>query len=401
MFLRRVFCLGLAALVVVLSACGSSSSGSTSSQPLTVGVVLPLTSNIGFIGQGELFALNKAVARVNSSGGILGRKVNVLTALDSAGDPAKALLAAQQIIDSDHPDFMIPDGLTTTTVPILPYTTKAKIVTMGTGVGPNTGDAKLFPYNYDQYPPNISAVTALVAAAKQVGGSTPKVGVLFSSDTYSQSLVAPLQDALSKAQIPVAAVQSFGSGAASMTVQASKLRDAGTNVILFDTATNINDSGTVLHAVQDIGWNDVKVVMTGYNAQANTLVPAGLAPRTFAINAALGLIGATGSTSNFVTLMSGQPSPFAASAATWNAIFLWKWAAEKAGSVSGAKVAAELNRLYQTPDSQLPAELVEYTNPEFSPTDHSLDNAKITWALIPYPQSHTDGTFTGSLLPTS
>ncbi|MGH7691326.1 MAG: ABC transporter substrate-binding protein [Candidatus Dormibacteria bacterium] len=91
----------LAGISLVLAGCGGTAATSTNSKPVTVGISLALTGDYSGIGQGELQGYRLWQSYINSHGGLLGRKVQLLVA-DDASDPNTAVSNYQDFITKDH-----------------------------------------------------------------------------------------------------------------------------------------------------------------------------------------------------------------------------------------------------------------------------------------------------------
>jgi ABC-type branched-subunit amino acid transport system substrate-binding protein len=92
-----------AGVVMVLTACGASSSGgsgsgggqstggSSSSKPIVIGEIGGTTGAYGSTGQAVVNGTKMAVDKINASGGILGRQITLMTANDAASATTAAL----------------------------------------------------------------------------------------------------------------------------------------------------------------------------------------------------------------------------------------------------------------------------------------------------------------------
>jgi branched-chain amino acid transport system substrate-binding protein len=93
---------------LVATACSSSSSGSvassgstgnaSSSQPIQIGAILPITGTLSYYGTEYQRGMELAATEINSSGGINGRKVQ-FTYTDDAGNTSTALSAVRRYHD--------------------------------------------------------------------------------------------------------------------------------------------------------------------------------------------------------------------------------------------------------------------------------------------------------------
>lgn len=89
----------LACLVLAVAACGGNgegTSGSTGSQTIKVGLIVSLTGNYTPLGSEDKKAVELAVEQVNGTGGLLGRKVELITRDDKTA-PDQGIVAYNQI----------------------------------------------------------------------------------------------------------------------------------------------------------------------------------------------------------------------------------------------------------------------------------------------------------------
>lgn len=75
-------------------------------EPLTLGFMMPLTGQYGFLGQAVEPSIRMVVDRVNEMGGIDGRPVE-LSIEDTMGQPDQGLVAARQQINANDVDMLI------------------------------------------------------------------------------------------------------------------------------------------------------------------------------------------------------------------------------------------------------------------------------------------------------
>lgn len=76
-----------AGLLLMTAACGSAGTASSSSGPVKIGVVAPLTGPFAPLGLGDKAAIEQEVARINADGGVLGRKLEVTIKDDKTDVP--------------------------------------------------------------------------------------------------------------------------------------------------------------------------------------------------------------------------------------------------------------------------------------------------------------------------
>lgn len=103
---RRLAVLVTSAVAVTgaVAGCGSGSSSGGSSDPIKIGIVVPLSGQLASYGKGAKAGIKFVTKQINSAGGIKsldGRKIKLVVA-DTATDPSDATSAIRRMIDKEH-----------------------------------------------------------------------------------------------------------------------------------------------------------------------------------------------------------------------------------------------------------------------------------------------------------
>ena len=94
---------GTLALSLAVAACGAAEGGTaTSSDPIKIGVVVPLTGPFSPLGTGDKAAIEQEVARINADGGVLGRDLEVTIKDDKTDVPQSVTEFNQLAADRDY-----------------------------------------------------------------------------------------------------------------------------------------------------------------------------------------------------------------------------------------------------------------------------------------------------------
>ena len=126
---RRVMIL-IVAVMVALATAGAGPSGlGAQGRPLVVGVPGPMQLPVG---QGINYGLQLAAGEINAAGGILGRKVTVVPE-DEAETPEVGLAAMRKLLDSDKVDVLIGGQTSGVVLAQLPQIARAKTIYLGVG----------------------------------------------------------------------------------------------------------------------------------------------------------------------------------------------------------------------------------------------------------------------------
>jgi branched-chain amino acid transport system substrate-binding protein len=105
----------LASLAAVLLAAGAASA----QEPIRIGAFLSVTGGAAFLGDPEQKTLELYVEKLNAAGGVLGRKLQ-LVSYDSAGDAEKARTFVKRLIEQDKVDVIVGGSTTGETMAVVP-----------------------------------------------------------------------------------------------------------------------------------------------------------------------------------------------------------------------------------------------------------------------------------------
>jgi branched-chain amino acid transport system substrate-binding protein len=104
---RRLAAVTAATTVLALAACsgGTSSSGSTSTQPIKIGISLSLSGDFSADGKAFQQGYQLWADDINAKGGLLGRQVT-LDVVNDASSPVQVVTNYQKLISVDHVDLV-------------------------------------------------------------------------------------------------------------------------------------------------------------------------------------------------------------------------------------------------------------------------------------------------------
>jgi branched-chain amino acid transport system substrate-binding protein len=212
----------------------------------------PLSSAAVAENQGVQFAVNE----INQSGGILGRKIELLTR-DTAGDPTKAVNFAQQLAFSDKVHFVIGPVNSGEGLGATPILARAGIPNIVIGSIDQLTDAKKYPRAFRVINTNtqwISTANNYTLNKLQL----KRIAVVGDTTGYGTSSAKTAEELLAKAGIkPVYSVL-LDPNKTDLSDELAKAKAAGAEVIMpWSAATGL--LGRLLNARGDMGW-DVPVV---------------------------------------------------------------------------------------------------------------------------------------------
>ena len=238
-------------------ACLCLLAGTASAQePVRVGWLSSLTGPLSSAAIAENQGVVFAVEEINRAGGILGRKVELLTR-DTAGDPVKAVNLAQQLVFADKVQFVIGpvnSGEALATIPVL---ARAGIPNIVIGSLDELINPARYPLAFRTINTNSQWVASANAYALDVL-KRRKVAIIGDTSGYGTASSKAAAALLEKAGVtPVYSVL-VDANKTDLTDEMTKARAAGADVVMpWSAATGL--CARILNTRGDMGW-DVPVV---------------------------------------------------------------------------------------------------------------------------------------------
>lgn len=397
------FLRSIAAVSLALAAHASFAQG----KPFLLGVTLPKTGAASHIGLAIESGMQVGVKQINDEGGIGGRKIELLVR-DSATNPQRAVLAAKELIEEKKVDFLYPEVISGLTLAVLPYTTEKKMVTLSMGAATKIGDPKEFPYSFQYADAASRRPPAMAAALQKLGGK--KVGILVANNPATVGTGEILAEVLPKKYgMQVVGLKQFPVETKDLTANLQAMKDAGADIIAFDTPSRDN-ARVVMLGMQTLGWK-AKVVsgLSVLSGDMNALIPAPVHDQFYAVNHRVGT--RTGNTTpeiqKFVAELrkQGPINNFALAAEGRDVVWMIKYIHEKAqkekGNTSPDSLKAVMESIGTATDFPARYSLV-LGNPKWTAADHTTVNADYSklWGLVKAGVP-VDGMYDGEELPTT
>ena len=200
--------------------------------PIKIGSFLAVTGPASFLGDPEKKTLELYVEKINASGGVLGRQLQ-LTVYDTGGDAKQAATFARRLIDDDKVDFIIGGSTTGDTMAAVPLVERAEIPFISLGGGSVIVDP-VKKWVFKTPHTDRLAVEKVYADMKKNGLS--KVGLIAGDGGFDKSCLANAQSAelLGEFGVSVVAVETYSKDDKDVTPQLTKLKSTpGIQAILF------------------------------------------------------------------------------------------------------------------------------------------------------------------------
>jgi ABC-type branched-subunit amino acid transport system substrate-binding protein len=182
---------GACAAATLIAACASSGS-SNSSGPVTYGVLSCFTGRLASLGQAMLQGAKVAQSEVNSAGGVLGRKVQLVTG-DTSCDVADGVTAVNQMLTKSISGVIGPE--TQEINGVEPILRNNHIVDEFQG-GDTARDHQTDPYFFRDSPSDSQLGVAMALYAHNQGYQ--RAVMLFYSDPAAQTFLKPVSTTFTK-----------------------------------------------------------------------------------------------------------------------------------------------------------------------------------------------------------
>lgn len=248
---RRTF---VASAALVAGATCIPALAQLSGDPVRLGALVSVTG-VPANGMTSMAGYKLAVDEINKSGGILGRKVDLIVG-DDANDPTQAVTAVKRMISKDKIQALVGPMVSQATLAVAPILTEAKIANISVS-GSSALTPKVAPYHFSLY---TSVESGSVAMTEYIVNTLQAKSAAILTDTGSQGKAAQedLQRILPARGVKITGAQQHEPHITDMTSQLLSLRRGNPDVLVLVSSTG-DDAGSILKGLDEVGWK-VKVV---------------------------------------------------------------------------------------------------------------------------------------------
>jgi branched-chain amino acid transport system substrate-binding protein len=343
-------------------------------------------------GQAAVLGMEAAIADINAAGGVLGKKLSLITR-DDVSQPPKSIQNMSDLVDNEKVVAVFGPTNSGNAMAWKHIANQKKIPVLG-NVGSGTDITKPMSPGADNYMFRVSMVdrqqvAALMAYVKKNAATSKVVGLMAETTGYGQGGLKDMEEIAALQGIKPAAIERFGVGDTDMTSQLSKMKSAGVDtVVVWAQGTPI---AQLIRSMEKINYFPLTLTswaadnITFYDAAGKTLAEKPIFMRTVSETktpAQQKLFDRIGSKLK-------APGSFSFALHGYDSVLILTQAIKQANSTDGAAVRTALEEL-KTPVAGL---LKTYDQP-FSKANHEALTAKdlvwIRWKdgkLLPY----TDG----------
>lgn len=193
----------------------------TEDEAFRIGALLPLTGGAAAYGENARDGIALAVEKINISGGVLGRPVEIVVE-DSQGEPRPALSAFQKLISFDNVFLVIGDITSSATLAISAVANREKVLVISPGASsPNITEAG--SYVFRTWPSDVLEAATMAKYAQHQGFKTVSIlhinndyGVAFAKEFVRRFAGSPLYS--------VPSTEAFEQGSVDFRAHLTKIR---------------------------------------------------------------------------------------------------------------------------------------------------------------------------------
>jgi branched-chain amino acid transport system substrate-binding protein len=211
---------------------------------------------------------------INDSGGINGRKLNLIQ-YDDAYSPPKTVEQVRKLVEGDEVLFAFQLIGTAANAAVQKYLNAKKVPQLLTSTGASRfSDPQGAPWTI-AYNPNYQSEARIYAKYILANHPNARIGILYQNDDMGRDYIAGLKSGLGdKAASMIVGEVSYETTDPTVDSQVVKLKSLGAD-LLFDASTP-KWGAQAIKKVAELGWNPVHILDINASPVSATLKPAGL-----------------------------------------------------------------------------------------------------------------------------
>ncbi len=205
-------------------------SGTAAAQePIKIGAFLSVTGGASFLGDPEQKTLEMYVERLNAAGGVLGRKVQLIS-YDSAGDAEKARTFTKRLIEQDKVDVIVGGSTTGETMAAVPLVEAAQVPFISlAGAVVIIEPVKKWVFKT----PHTDRMACEKIFTDMKARNMTKLALISGAGGFDRSLRAQCLAVAPKFGVEIVADESYGAADTDMTAQLTKIKNtAGVQAVM-------------------------------------------------------------------------------------------------------------------------------------------------------------------------
>ena len=206
--------------LVALAAGATLAFAAHAQAPIKIGAFLSVTGPAAFLGDPEQKTLELYVEKINAAGGVLGRKLQ-LVSYDSAGDADKARTFVKRLIEEDKVDAIVGGSTTGETMAVIPLVEQAGVPFISlAGAVVIVEPVKKWVFKT----PHTDRMACEKIFVDMKARNISKIGLISGSGGFDKSMRAQCLEVAKNYGIGIVADETYGAKDTDMTAQLTKMR---------------------------------------------------------------------------------------------------------------------------------------------------------------------------------
>jgi len=216
-------------LLVSLAAMLLAAGAATAQEPVRIGAFLAVTGGAAFLGDPEQKTLELYVEKLNAAGGVLGRKLQ-LVSYDSAGDAEKARTFVKRLIEQDKVDVIVGGSTTGETMAVVPLVEAAGMPFISlAGAVVITEPVKKWVFKT----PHTDRMACERIFLDMRARNIQRIGLISGAGGFDKSMRGECLRVAPTYKVQIVADEAYGGGDTDMTAQLTKIKNtAGVQAVL-------------------------------------------------------------------------------------------------------------------------------------------------------------------------
>jgi len=216
-------------LAVLAASCVLFAGAAVAQEPIKIGAFLAVTGPAASLGDPEQKTLEHYVGKINAAGGVLGRKLQ-LVSYDSAGDAEKARTFAKRLIEQDKVDMIVGGTSTGETMAVIPLVEAAQMPFISlAGAVVIVEPVKKWVFKM----PHSDRMACEKIFIDMQSRKLSKIALISGPGGFDKSMRAECLKLNKQYGIDVVADETYGGGDTDMTAQLTKIKNtAGVQAVL-------------------------------------------------------------------------------------------------------------------------------------------------------------------------
>lgn len=221
-------------------------------EPIRVGLNLPLSGPVGFLGQDERDGYELALEEINRKGGVLGRPLRLFYA-DNQCSPTEGVNAHRKLLDLDKVVVTIGGACSSATLAFMPLVEQARVpnlvqsatnpeITRRAGVG---GNVWIFRLNVDD---SIMAQTF----SKVLAEKAKTVVMIAANNDWGRGAVAAYRPHFEELKVNFLGAEYFEQGQPDFRPILTKVKGQNPQALLLIMESR--DAATMIRQMKEMGW---------------------------------------------------------------------------------------------------------------------------------------------------